>query len=54
MSKIYVCNHCKEEYPYMPVMCNDCGTPFSDRIDYIVTLNLETIIKDELESQNFS
>jgi len=25
----YKCKYCGEVYPYQPVMCNDCGTPFS-------------------------
>jgi len=25
----YKCNSCGEEYPYQPVMCNDCGMPFN-------------------------
>lgn len=25
---IWICNHCEEEYPYEPAVCNDCGTIF--------------------------
>lgn len=47
MSKIYICNHCKEEYPYTPVMCNDCGNPFSEET-FTVHYDIKKFVKDKI------
>ena len=26
---MYKCKNCGEEFPYAPVFCNDCGSPFN-------------------------
>ena len=33
---IYKCKQCGEEYPYQPVFCNDCGSPFNHKTFSII------------------